>query len=575
MFRQGVLSRASARLLGYQRGTDFAPDYSIDTGPMVPGRKRSKPNKGPNGRNSDNEKTPFLFPRWETKYVDSIDVLDAVGTNIRIGSRFNNIIDIRACPNQDVNKDFATDKARFSYDGLSKARIVEPMVRNPSGALTTHGWDEILQICGDVLIDGGERVAALAGPFTDAETLTVTRDLLNILGSESYFTEEYCAVNTDFRSHYLMNMPLTGIEYADCIILVGFNPRLEAPLVNTRIQQTYHENKCKVGIVGLKMNLGYNTNHLGASPDTISELADGTHSFCETLFNSRRPMILCGSGIHARPDAVAFTHEIQRLASAIKGNLVANKVNETDVMGEFFINGIFNTVHLHASLQAALDLGWKSGPLGIRRSKPDVLILLGADGRKVSRADLCNEYQIEGFSDHTTVIYIGTHMDAGAELADIILPSVAYTEKSSTFVNLEGRPQRTRQVVTPPSGAIEDWKIVQMLSEELHTTLPYETIQSVRNRMYQIAPNLVRIGFFEPNSFFDVGSKYADMKLGNSDGDIRNDVVLKSTRRASVAADYWMTDPITRNSETMDKCVRLAEGSSFDNDIAIMSSYGN
>ncbi|CBY08468.1 unnamed protein product [Oikopleura dioica] len=537
--------------------------------------KRRQPNKGPNGRNSDNEKTPFLFPRWETKYVDSIDVLDAVGTNIRIGSRFNNIIDIRACPNQDVNKDFATDKARFSYDGLSKARIVEPMVRNPSGALTTHGWDEILQICGDVLIDGGERVAALAGPFTDAETLTVTRDLLNILGSESYFTEEYCAVNTDFRSHYLMNMPLTGIEYADCIILVGFNPRLEAPLVNTRIQQTYHENKCKVGIVGLKMNLGYNTNHLGASPDTISELADGTHSFCETLFNSRRPMILCGSGIHARPDAVAFTHEIQRLASAIKGNLVANKVNETDVMGEFFINGIFNTVHLHASLQAALDLGWKSGPLGIRRSKPDVLILLGADGRKVSRADLCNEYQIEGFSDHTTVIYIGTHMDAGAELADIILPSVAYTEKSSTFVNLEGRPQRTRQVVTPPSGAIEDWKIVQMLSEELHTTLPYETIQSVRNRMYQIAPNLVRIGFFEPNSFFDVGSKYADMKLGNSDGDIRNDVVLKSTRRASVAADYWMTDPITRNSETMDKCVRLAEGSSFDNDIAIMSSYGN
>lgn len=575
MFRQGLLSRASARLLGYQRGTEMTPDYSIDTGPMVPGRKRSKPNKGPNGRNSDNEKTPFLFPRWETKYVDSIDVLDAVGTNIRIGARFNNIIDIRACQNQDVNKDFATDKARFSYDGLSKARIVEPMIRNPSGALSTHGWDEILQICGDVLIDGGERVAALAGPFTDAETLTVTRDLLNILGSESYFTEEYCAVNTDFRSHYLMNMPLTGIEYADCILLVGFNPRLEAPLVNTRIQQTYHENKCKVGIVGLKMNLGYNTNHLGASPDTISELADGTHSFCETLFNSRRPMILCGSGIHARPDAVAFTHEIQRLASAIKGNLVANKVDETDVMGEFFINGIFNTVHLHASLQAALDLGWKSGPLGIRRSKPDVLILLGADGRKVSRADLCNEYQIEGFSDHTTVIYIGTHMDAGAELADIILPSVAYTEKSSTFVNLEGRPQRTRQVVTPPSGAIEDWKIVQMLSEELHTTLPYETIQSVRNRMYQIAPNLVRIGFFEPNSFFDVGSKYADMKLGNSDGDIRNDVVLKSTRRASVAADYWMTDPITRNSETMDKCVRLAEGSSFDNDIAIMSSYGN
>ncbi|CAG5099662.1 Oidioi.mRNA.OKI2018_I69.XSR.g16623.t1.cds [Oikopleura dioica] len=561
MFRQAhVLSRASARLLGYQRGGEMKPDYSIDTGPMVPGRKRSKPSKG--GKNNDSEKTPFLFPRWETKYVDSIDVLDAVGTNIRIGARFNNIIDIRACPNQDVNKDFATDKARFSYDGLSKARITEPMIRNPSGALSTHGWDEILQ-------------TALAGPFTDAETLTVTRDLLNILGSESYFTEEYCAVNTDFRSHYLMNMPLTGIEYADCIILVGFNPRLEAPLVNTRIQKTYHENKCKVGIVGLKMNLGYSTKHLGASPDTISELADGTHSFCETLFNSRRPMILCGSGIHARPDAVAFNHEIQRLTNAIKGNLIANKVNETDMMGEFFINGIFNTVHLHASLQAALDLGWKSGPLGIRRTKPDVLLLLGADGRKVSRADLCNEYQIEGFSDHTTVIYIGTHMDAGAELADIILPSVAYTEKSSTFVNLEGRPQRTRQVVTPPSGAIEDWKIVQMLSEELHTTLPYETIQSVRNRMYQIAPNLVRIGFFEPNSFYDVGSKYADLKLGDSREQIRNDVVLKSTRRASVAADYWMTDPITRNSETMDKCVRLAEGSSFDNDIAIMSSYGN
>lgn len=556
-------------------GEGITKKYTIDIGPMVPGRKRTKPIKSGESDN-DMEKTPFLFPRWETKYIDSIDVLDAVGANIRIGARFNNIIDIRACRNHDVNKDYATDKARFSYDGLSKGRILEPMIRNPSGALTTHGWDEILQICGDVLIDGGERVAALAGPFTDAETLTVTRDLLNILGSESYFTEEYCAVNTDFRSHYLMNMPLTGIEYADCIILVGFNPRLESPLVNTRIQMSYYSKKCQVGIVGLKMNLGYSTKHLGASADTISDLADGTHDFCETLFNSRRPMILCGSGIHARPDAAHFTHEIQRLSEAVKANLVANKIQETDPMGDFFINGIFNMIHLHASLQGALDLGWQSGPTGIRKLKPDVLILLGADGRKVSRADLCNEYQIEGFSDHTTVIYVGTHMDAGAELADIILPSMAYTEKSSTFVNIEGRPQRTRPVVNSPTHALEDWKIIQMLSEELHTTLPYETIQSVRNRMYQIAPNLVRIGFFEPNSFFDVGKKYMDATNGDSSRHaIRNDVVLKSTRRASVAADYWMTDPITRNSGTMEKCVRMAEGSSFDNDVGIGSSYGN
>lgn len=253
-------------------------------------------------------------------------------------------------------------------------------------------------VCGDSLIDAGERVAALAGPFTDAETMTVTRDLLNILGSESYFTEEYCSVNTDFRSHYLMNMPLTGIEFADCVLLVGFNPRLEAPLVNTRIQSAVIKNKAQVGIVGLKMNMGYGTTHLGASPETISDLANGSHEFCNILFNAKRPMILCGSGIHARPDAPAFTNEIQRLAGVIKENMLANIGNakREDPMADFFMNGIFNMIHLHASLQAAMDLGWKTGPVGIRKMKPDVLLLLGADGRKVSRADLCNEYQIEG-----------------------------------------------------------------------------------------------------------------------------------------------------------------------------------
>jgi len=498
---------------------------------------------------------------------------DAVGTNIRIGARFNNIVDIRACDNEDVNKEYATDKARFCYDGLNKKRITEPMVRDPSGNLVPYGWDEVLQICGDGLIDAGERVAALAGPFTDAETLTVTRDLLNILGSEHYYTEEYCDVNTDFRSHYLMNLPFSGVEYSDCVILVGINPRLEAPLLNLRLQHAFHDRKATIGIVGLKMNLGYRTHHLGASPDTISNLADGKHSFCEELFNAKRPMILAGGGIHARPDSTAFNLELQRLAETIRSNV---KLESDEGIDYFFKNGIFNLIHSHASLPAALDLGWKPGASGIRKVKPDVLILLGADGRKVSRADLCNEYQIEGFSDHTTVIYIGTHFDAGAELADIVLPSCAYTEKSATYVNLEGRPQRTRPAVSPQGDAVEDWKVIQMLSEELHTTLPYETIQSVRHRMYQIAPNLVRIGFFEPNSFYDVGQQYNAnhnrFETNNCRNHIRNDVVLKSNRRANIAADYWITDPITRNSDTMGKCVLLQEGGTFDH---ASSSYGN
>ena len=193
-----------------------------------------------------------------------------------------------------------------------------------------------------------------------------------------------------------MNMPLTGIEFSDCVLLVGFNPRLEAPLVNTRIQSAVMSNKAQVGIVGLKMNMGYATTHLGASPETICDLANGSHDFCNVLFNAKRPMILCGSGIHARPDAVEFTNEIQRLAAVIKENMAANMSSGFDPMAEFFMNGIFNMIHLHASLQAAMDLGWKTGPSGIRKMKPDVLLLLGADGRKVSRADLCNEYQIEG-----------------------------------------------------------------------------------------------------------------------------------------------------------------------------------
>ena len=145
------------------------------------------------------------------------------------------------------------------------------------------------------------------------------------------------------------------------------------------------------------MNMGYKTTHLGANAETICDLADGKHDFCNILFNAKRPMILCGSGIHARPDAPEFTNSVQRLAGVIKENIQVNMQNmEYDPMADFFMNGIFNMVHLHASLQAGMDLGWKTGPTGIRKMKPDVLLLLGADGRKVSRADLCNEYQIEG-----------------------------------------------------------------------------------------------------------------------------------------------------------------------------------
>ncbi|XP_006807197.1 NADH-ubiquinone oxidoreductase 75 kDa subunit, mitochondrial-like [Neolamprologus brichardi] len=338
---------------------------------------------------------------------------------------------------------------RFAYDGLKRQRLTQPMVKDESGQLTPTTWEDALtRVAGALQSVQGSEVAAIVGGMADAEALVALKDLLNRLNSENLCTEELfpmAGAGTDLRSNYLLNSRIAGIEDSDLLLLVGTNPRYEAPLFNARIRKSWLHNELQIATVGHKVDLSYTYDHLGEDTSVLKQLANGTHAFCKVLSAAKRPVVVVGSGALQREDGVAILSAVSTIAQ----NARASSGVEDSWK-------VLNVLHRVASQVAALDLGYKAGVDAIRKNPPKVLFLLGADAGCISRADLPKD---------SLIIYQGHHGDVGAPMADIILPSAAYTEKNGTYVNTEGRSQHTKIAVTAPGVAREDWKIIRALSE--------------------------------------------------------------------------------------------------------------
>ncbi|MEG6509616.1 NADH-quinone oxidoreductase subunit NuoG [Methyloligella sp. 2.7D] len=477
----------------------------------------------------------FVSRPWELSKVESTDVMDAVGSAIRVDSRDREVLRILPRINDAVNEEWISDKTRHVWDGLRTQRLDQPYLRK-RGKLQPASWDEAFAAIAKKL-DGldGKRFAAIAGDLAALEEVYALKELTEALGSPHMdCRQDGAKLDPSLgRASYLFNSAIAGIDEADAILLVGTNPRIEAPIINARIRKRYKsgEGLVPIGVIGEEADLTYPYEYLGAGPETLGQIADGSHDFSKALKNAKKPLIVIGQGALARTEGAGV------LALAAKA---AEKIGAlTDDW-----NG-FSVLHTAAARTGALDLGFVPGKGGkdvggilnaAEKGDIEVVYLLGADELEVDRLG-------EAF-----VIYQGSHGDRGAHRADVILPGAAYTEKDALYVNTEGRPQEGMRAIFPPGYAREDWTIIRALSGVLGKTLPFDSQSQLRAAMFAAHPHLAMLGQVSPAGTDALHS------LAKTEGK------LNKARFQSPIADFYLTNPIARASAIMANLSALHAG---------------
>jgi NADH-quinone oxidoreductase subunit G len=449
---------------------------------------------------------PYSFEArpWELRKVPGIDVMDAVGTNIRIDHRFREVM--RALPrlNEDVNEEWAHDKTRHAVDGLVRRRLDRPWIRR-EGRLQPATWGEAFELIAARLEGAtGDQVAAIAGDLQDLESMYATKALLRAYGSSLHeCRQDGARFDVSSPGAYRFNATIAGIETAPVILLVGTNPRWEAPLVNTRIRKAVKAG-ARVFRIGPPVDLTYPVTDLGGDLSLLGNLPQDVR---DAFSGAENAAVIVGMGALR----VAPAYEAARAAAAALG-------------------ASFNLLHTAASRVGALDIGFttEGGVEAIRGRAGGLkaLFLLGVD-----------EMDTSAFGD-TFTVYIGTHGDRGVQHADVILPAAAYTEKHGTWVNLEGRVQFSEMAVHPPGEAREDWTILRALSDVLGKTLPFDDLGQLRAAIRAEFPHLG-----EPGLTFFPAPAAPTGPAPSVSGEI-----------AYPIEDFYLTNPIARASPTLQRC---------------------
>jgi NADH-quinone oxidoreductase subunit G len=472
---------------------------------------------------------PYAFAArpWELNKTESVDVMDAVGSAIRIDTRGREVMRILPRVHDDINEEWISDKTRHVVDGLRTQRLDQPYIRE-NGRLTPASWrDAFDAIASKVKATPAARIGAIVGDVAAVEEIYALKDLMTRLGVVNLDCRQDGAVLDPKwgRATYLFNATIAGIEKADALLIVGSNPRREAAVLNARIRKRWRMGSFPVALIGERADLTYPYLYLGAGPDTLADLAAGLHEFSRAIKNAQRPLVLLGMGALARPDAEAIASLAAQLALGAAGR---------DWNG-------YCVLHTAAARVGALDLGFVPGGGGrgaAQMTAPgalDLAFLLGADETEIAPGAF--------------VVYIGTHGDQGAHRADVILPGAAYPEKSGIYVNTEGRVQMAKRASFPPGEAREDWAILRALSEVLARKLPYDSLGQLRQALFKAHPHLQRIDQIAQGSRYDVAALAA---LGGTPE--------KRAVFGSVIDDFYLTNPIARASAVMAGCSVIAEG---------------
>ncbi len=474
----------------------------------------------------------FQARSWEYRKTETIDVMDALGSAIRVDSRGAEVVRILPRTNDAINEEWISDKTRYVADGLRTQRLDKPYIRE-GGRLKPASWDQALKLVAAKLTSTpANRIGAIAGDLAATEDMFALKALLGGLGVTSLdCRQDGARLNPAAgRASYRFNATIEGIETADAILLIGTNPRLEAPVLNARIRKRWRQGGLSVALIGAAADLTYDHLHLGHGPEALIGLIDQAGGFAETLRNAKRPMVIAGPAALARPDGQAVLIAAARLATSLPASEGWSA---------------FNVLHTAASRVAGLDLGFVPGAGGLDTAgmvqaagsgELDVLYLLGAD-------------EIEtGALGKAFVIYQGSHGDRGAHRADVVLPAAAYTEKSATYVNTEGRAQMTTRAVFPPGEAKEDWAIARALSGVMGKPLPFDNLDALRKAMYAATPSLMRIGAVATE---DQG---AIKKLASGAAS------LDRAPFGNAIGDFYLTNPIARASKVMGEMSRFRLG---------------
>ncbi|MEP9366915.1 NADH-quinone oxidoreductase subunit NuoG [Xanthobacter sp. VNH20] len=473
---------------------------------------------------------PYAFHArpWELTKTESIDVMDAVGSNIRIDTRGREVMRILPRTNEAVNEEWISDKTRYVWDGLKAQRLDRPYVRK-DGRLVPATWTEAFAvIAAKVKATTPARIGAILGDLATVEEAFALKQLFDKLGSKNIDArQDGAALNPALgRASYIFNAGIEGIEEADAILLIGTDPRHEASVLNARIRKRWRMGGLKVGVIGPRVDLTYPYEYLGAGPETLAELA-GAGTFSDALKAAERPLVIVGQGALARPDGAAVLSLAARVAVAV--GAVKDGWNG------------FAVLHTAASRVGALDVGLVPGEGGLdvagmtAAGALDLAFLLGADEVDVAPGAF--------------VVYLGTHGDRGAHRADVILPGAAYPEKSGIYVNTEGRPQFANRAAFPPGDAREDWAVLRALSEVIGQKLPYDTLLALRSALAAAHPHLGRLDQVEPA---DAGAIAALAATGGT---------ADKGAFVSTIGDFFLTNPIARASAVMAECSKLRLGS--------------
>jgi NADH-quinone oxidoreductase subunit G len=462
---------------------------------------------------------PYSFKArsWELKKTESVDVMDAVGSNIRIDSRGIEVMRILPRLNEEINEEWISDKTRFCYDGLKYQRLDKSYFKK-DGKLKEVGFDEanevIVQKIKSLKVN---EIAALTGSLSAAEEIFALKKLLEKMGVENFDCRlKGEKINAQDRASYLFNSTISGVELADACLLIGVNPRKDAPLLNSRIRKRFLSKKLKIAAIGSHNDLTYSYSHLGDDVEVLKDLLEGKLEFCEILQKATKPMLILGHDMLAREDGDLILTYSKKIAE--KFNLIQDGWNG------------FNFLAKSTGLINGLELGF----VGASNVSEILQKAENSEIKMVILHSVDDDLDFEKLKN-AFVVYIGSHGDKGASIADVILPAAAYSEKEAIFINLEGRPQSTTRATFAPGQAKEDWKIILELARKLGLDLGFKNLPELRKAM-QLASNLEKISEASWMKSVEIKGDFSDKKLSPKE------------------FDFYLTNPIARASRTLNKC---------------------
>lgn len=473
---------------------------------------------------------PYAFRArpWELGHTETVDVLDGLGSNIRVDTRGLQVMRILPRLNDDINEEWINDKTRFACDGLSTQRLTNPLIRRDN-QFHPATWEQVLVEISDKfqqLQPRGDEIKFVAGHLVETEALVAAKDLANKLGSENLALDQPqgdrpVAHGIDIRSNYALNSKIAGVEEADCILIVGTNPRHEAAVMNARIRKQWVRSDLECGLVGEEFDSTFDYEKLGRTANDLKAALSG--QFGKKLSQAQRPMIIMGSAVVEHPDAKAMYEMVGNFVEKNKHNFTTPEWNG------------YNVLQRAASRAGAYEVGFTVSNPETAKVTPKFMWLLAAD-----------EINPDDIPKDAFVVYQGHHGDKGAMLADVVLPGATYVEKAGTYVNTEGRVQIGRAATSVYGAAREDWKILRAVSEALNVPLPYDDVEQLRDRMEEISPALRRYDIVEPAGLPQLSKvQLVDQNKGSK---------ITGAQLENPIKDFYFTDSISRSSPTMARC---------------------